>query len=37
MRPNLIPAGTIADIVAKIETARGVTLAPMKGTRHANP
>lgn len=35
-KPLILPPLPIADIVRAIETARGVTLAPMKDKRHAN-
>lgn len=35
-KPLVLPPLPLADIVKAIETRRGVTLAPMKGARHAN-
>lgn len=36
MRHPLAPPATLVAIVAAIETRRGVTLAPMKESRHAS-
>lgn len=35
-KPLILPPLPIADVVKRIEESRGVTLAPMKGQRHAN-
>jgi hypothetical protein len=37
MPKHSIPGPILAPIVASIESARGVTLAPMKDARRANP
>jgi hypothetical protein len=36
-KPLSIPPAPIGALVVAIETARGVSLAPMKDKRHANP
>ena len=36
-KPLILPPAPIADLVARIEAVRGVTLAPAKDKRHANP
>lgn len=37
MKNTSIPYGALAALIAEIETARGVTLAPAKDSRRANP
>ena len=36
-KPLILPPPPIAAVVRRIEESRGVTLAPEKGKRHANP